>query len=266
MSDKNFRMLDIAVLCVAVIGGLIYVFMGPAGERAELGMKEKDLMMRKAKLTQPGKPLEELKTSTEEGLARVEQALTPLKSLALNITDKYKPEGKENAPNYYKQLVVMLTKKISGGAMGPAFPEEAPLGFTGKMEEKEGVRVLLLRVAAVERLLDVLKAAGSVKVVSIEHLAPRPLAGVEEAYPGAVLLPVKVVLYCTERQGTAFVSALTAPATATILESFRMESAQDRDGLKSEAVLTYLVTDAADILPKSSETGTGPQRTPVRRW
>ena len=26
------------------------------------------------------------------------------------------------------------------------------------------------------------------------------------------------------------------------------------------------ITDAADILPKSSDTGTGPQRTPVRRW
>jgi hypothetical protein len=79
-------------------------------------------------------------------------------------------------------------------------------------------------------------------------------------------LPVKVVFYGTERQGTAFVSALTAPTTAAVLESFRMESAPDRGGLKNEALLTFLVTDAADILPKSGETGTGSQHTPARRW
>ncbi|MBN1807969.1 MAG: hypothetical protein JW909_02800 [Planctomycetes bacterium] len=267
MSRNKVVAIDIFAVAVLVIGGMAYLFSGPLAERRDVETKEAELEIRKAKLTQTGKPLKELKEAAESGIERVDKSAEAMKSLELEITEKYVPEGKDNPPNYFKQLLVGLRKQVADGQAGPAFPLQVPLGFTPKMEEKESVRRLLLAVAAAERVVAILKKTGNVEVVSIEHLPVRVLGGVEEVHPAAAMLPVRVTFYGSERQASKFLTALSARDTAGALESFRMESVPDKQGLKVEAQVGFMVRDASGVLPKVvNETTPKGSTTPIRRW
>ncbi len=155
--------------------------------------------------------------------AELKVIIEGLNGLLLEIPkdSRYRAKGAALAdPRFYfqKQLAELQDERCKGRP----YPAKTPLGFTQAMVDKQKPKLLLERLAAVDRLTLAVERSG-LRVKSIRHGPVRipPTKGVRDMH--IAMLPMFLTVIADERGMITFVQAISRKGQFLTLNSFQVK-------------------------------------------